>query len=630
MDIKQVFEIIKRWLWLMALGAFLGAGLGYYFSNRQTPIYQATTRFVVLRAVQTTYDYYAYLDSTQLVSTYAQLLSTESLLYEASNQLGFPVVKGQATAKQIADTQFVELTVKDTDPYKAAAIANGLVSVLIDQNEILQSVRYDTSEKSLQDRIDQAQEQINLLENQIKTLSATVLQEQITTVQTQIDNTQSEINDIRTQASKIDPLSAVEADQAQYTAYQSKLDELESILSMYQQIYTDLVVLGQSSTTTDSTPRQLEQLNTTLNLYQQIYLSSISSLEALRLAKAQNTPAVVQVEKATKPTVPVSPKPMQTAMLAGLIGLLITAGIAFLVEFLDDTIKTPDDVKNTLDTSVIGFIGDLHKSADESLGMYVAKQPRSPVSEAFRSIRTNLDYSSVDNPVRVILVTSPGESEGKSTIASNLAIVEAQSGKSVLLVDADMRRPKGHVMFNKPNRMGLSEIITGKLSIEEAVKSVEQINNLSIITCGNIPPNPSELLGSNKMAQIINEFRNAYDFIVVDSPPMLVSDAAILSTKVDGVIFVVIPGQTRVIAASRPMDELKQIGANILGVVVNRIPKNRGYYYGGYNYYSPYQSKSYHYYSGSTSEGSKKEEPAKPARKTILKNVLSKEEKPQD
>lgn len=178
--------------------------------------------------------------------------------------------------------------------------------------------------------------------------------------------------------------------------------------------------------------------------------------------------------------------------------------------------------------------------------------------------------------------------------------------------------------------MGLSEIITGKLSIEEAVKSVEQINNLSIITCGNIPPNPSELLGSNKMAQIINEFRNAYDFIVVDSPPMLVSDAAILSTKVDGVIFVVIPGQTRVIAASRPMDELKQIGANILGVVVNRIPKNRGYYYGGYNYYSPYQSKSYHYYSGSTSEGSKKEEPAKPARKTILKNVLSKEEKPQD
>ena len=150
MDIKQFFVAAKRWLWFLILGTFLGAAGGYFFSSRQTPVYQASTRFVVLRAAQTTYDYYSYLDSQQLISTYAQLLSTESLLAQASQELGIPVRKGQATAAQINDTQFVQLTVKDTDAEKAALIANGLVKVLIDQNEQLQSVRYISAEQNLQ------------------------------------------------------------------------------------------------------------------------------------------------------------------------------------------------------------------------------------------------------------------------------------------------------------------------------------------------------------------------------------------------------------------------------------------------------------------------------------------------
>ncbi|HQO64660.1 MAG TPA: polysaccharide biosynthesis tyrosine autokinase, partial [Syntrophorhabdus sp.] len=277
------------------------------------------------------------------------------------------------------------------------------------------------------------------------------------------------------------------------------------------------------------------------------------------------------------------------------------AGFAFLVEFLDGTLKTRDDIKDILDTPVIGFIGELKhspKQDEDALGVYVAKNPRSPVAEAFRSLRTNLEYSSVDNPARTILVTSSGESEGKSTVAANLAIVQAQSGKNVIIIDADMRRPKVHVQFNKSNRRGLSDVVTGKLRIDDVVKTYDQVENLSIITCGTIPPNPSELLGSERMSQTLKDLEERFDLVIIDTPPMIVSDAQILSGKVDGVIFVVIPGQTRTIAALRPIEELQRIGSHVLGIVANKIPKSRDYYYGGYNYYSPY-SNHYTYHTES-------------------------------
>ncbi|MDD3948852.1 MAG: polysaccharide biosynthesis tyrosine autokinase [Anaerolineaceae bacterium] len=598
MDIKQIFATIKHWLWLILLGLVVGGGLGYYLSIRQTPIYQAQARFVILPAAQTTYDYYSYLNNQELISTYAQLLTTEDLLFQASEELGFPVRKGQATASQVNETKFVVLTVKDPDPFKAAVIANGLVEIMIEQNEKLQSVQFETAEKNLQDRVNQADEQIQILEGQITQLSSEVLQKQIETVQTQMNDVQQQINNLRADMAQIDPEFATEVDLAQLASYQAKIDEIQPILTLYQEIYTQLVVLGQSSGSSDVATTDLDRLRTTLNLYQQIYISSINNLETLKLAKAQSSPAVMQVETAVKPTTPISPKPAQDAMLGAAIGLFIAAGIVFLIEFLDDTLKTPEDIKTILDTPVIGFIGELKqnpKKSEDSLGVFVAKNPRSPVSEAFRALRTNLEYSSVDVPIKTVLVTSSGESEGKSTVAANLAIVEAQSGKKVVIVDADMRRPKVHVQFNKPNRIGLSDIITGKMSIDDVIKTHEQVENLSIITCGTLPPNPAELLGSDRMSWLIDTLETTFDMVILDSPPMIVSDAQVLSTKVDGVIYVVIPGQTRAVNALRPLEELRRVDSRVLGVVANRIPRNRDSYYGGYNYYSPYSNHySYH------------------------------------
>jgi len=593
MDIKEIFSTIKRWLWLIILGVAIGGGIGYYTSIRQTPVYQAEARFVILPPAQTTYDYYSNLNNQQLIDTYAQLLTTEELLFQASETLGFPVRKGQATAKQVDDTKFVLLTVRDTDPFKAATIANGLVEIMIAQNDKLQSVQYEVAEKNLQVRIDQAEQQIEVLENQISQKSFEITQEQLASAQTEMEKIQERVNGLKLEIGAIDPESPYEEDIELLISLESQLEEQSKLLESYQKVYTELVVLGQSSGNVVNNPTDLDRLTRTLTLYQQIYITSINNLESLKLSKAQNSPTVMQVESAVKPSVPISPKPMQSTMMGLAIGLFIAAAVIFLIEFLDDTLKTPDEIKAVLDVPVIGFIGDLKPSAPKKngpLGLYVARNPRSPVSEAFRALRTNIEYSSVDKKVQSVLITSSGESEGKSTVAANLAVVEAQAGKKVVLVDTDMRRPKVHFQFNKPNRMGLTDLIAGKLSINEVLKPIEMTDNLSIITCGTIPPNPAELLGSERMAEILKDLRKRFDFVIIDTPPMVVSDAQILSTKVDGLIFVIIPGQTKIIAAKRPLEELERIGVRVLGVVANKIPKNRDYYYGGYNYYSPYSS----------------------------------------
>jgi len=291
MDVKQIFSLIKRWLWLLILGSVIGAGIGYYISIRQTPIYQAQARFVILPAAQTTYDYYSYLNNQDLIDTYAQLLTTEELLYQASETLGFPVRKGQATAQQVDDTKFVVLTVKDPDPFKAATIANGLVEIMISQNENLQSVQFSAAEKNLQDRIDQAEEQIATLESQITQMSDEILQSQIESVQIQMDDVQAQVNNLKVDMAQIYPELLAQAEDsveidlesltqeeiAQLTAYQTKLDEITPILELYQEIYTELVVLGQTSGTSNRNQTDLDRLRTTLNLYQQIYISSINN-----------------------------------------------------------------------------------------------------------------------------------------------------------------------------------------------------------------------------------------------------------------------------------------------------------------------------------------------------------------
>lgn len=601
MELKQYLQIIRRWIWLLVLGLILGAAGGYAASRMQEPVYQASTRALVMRAPQERSSDLTYLSDQQLVQTYVQLLNTQPVRDGASEVLGFAVEKDQVRVQQTRDTQIIEVIIEDGDPQQAYQIANVLVQVLIEQNESLQAGRYASTEASIQAQIAQVESQIDNLQKQVDQISSQNFEEQLKEVQGQIEPLQAEVAQLQQEIVALEPALSTEK-KKQVAEKQSRIDQIQPLLTLYQQIYSNLVVLGKPVESETANNSRLTQLQSTLDLYQNLYINLLSSLETVRLARLQNTPNIVQIEPATAPTTPIRPRPLMNIALAAAVGLMLAAGIVFLVEYLDDTLKSPEEIERTLGIPVLGFIAEMQyrdKSAEE---VYVSRQPRSPVSEAFRSLRTNLEFASVQKPVQTFLVTSPGPSEGKTTVSVNLAAIFAHSGKRVALIDADMRRPCVHRLLGLPNRDGLSNLFRSQESAQQVSRTKLELPHLSVITSGSLPPNPAELLGSGRMSQILNDLRQRVDVIVIDTPPSLVADAQILSGKVDGVLLVIQPGTTRAEAAKASLELFKRAGARIIGIVLNRIPRNRDYYYGGYKYYSSYNNGNGNYIAATESE----------------------------
>lgn len=213
------------------------------------------------------------------------------------------------------------------------------------------------------------------------------------------------------------------------------------------------------------------------------------------------------------------------------------------------------------------------------------KNPKSQAAEAFRTLRTNIQFSTLDQEIKTIVVTSSQPDEGKSTIISNLAITFAENNKKVLLIDCDLRKPIVHKNFALSNSDGLTSLVARESKLEECIKTTT-ISNLYILTSGPIPPNPAELLGSKKMKSLLKEFSEVFDIILLDTPPVLaVTDAQILSTLCDGVVLVTSFGQAEKNAVVRAKELIDKVGGRILGVVMNKVPnKSKSYYYYRYNY----------------------------------------------
>lgn len=210
--------------------------------------------------------------------------------------------------------------------------------------------------------------------------------------------------------------------------------------------------------------------------------------------------------------------------------------------------------------------------------------PRSPVSEQYRTIRTNLQFAMVDKELESLIVTSSGPEEGKSMTTANLSVVYAQQGKKVLLIDADLRKPTVHYTFRLDNLQGLSSILVGESTFEDAISSTD-VENLDVISCGPIPPNPSELLGSKRMQAVLEQAKTLYDVVIFDTPPVLaVTDAQILANIVDGSLLVIRSNQTEYDAAEKAKELLQSASGKLLGTVLNDRDKkasNHYYYYGG-------------------------------------------------
>ncbi len=219
--------------------------------------------------------------------------------------------------------------------------------------------------------------------------------------------------------------------------------------------------------------------------------------------------------------------------------------------------------------------------------LIVMNKPKDPASEAYRTLRTNIQYSSLDSNVNIIAVTSAGPGEGKTTTSCNLAAVIAQSGKKVLLIDSDMRRPSIHKAFNVSNKAGLSNLLIEGLNVSDVALKITP--NLDVLTAGTIPPNPSEVLSSQKMSNFLSLMEEQYDTVILDTPPVIaVTDAQILATKAEGVVLVVSHAEATIDAVKRAKELLVAVNANILGVVLNKVEprggKGYGYYYNYYYY----------------------------------------------
>jgi non-specific protein-tyrosine kinase len=298
------------------------------------------------------------------------------------------------------------------------------------------------------------------------------------------------------------------------------------------------------------------------------------------------------VEPARVPTVPVRPKTVQNTLLAAVVGMMLGVGLVFLIEYLDDSIRSPEQITGLLRVPVIGVIARMNGGSHNENGnrsLIAVKQPRSPVVEAFRALRTNIQFTSVDRPVRSLLVTSAVPVEGKSTVSANLAVVMAQAGLRVLLVDCDLRRPSVHKLFDQTNRVGLTDMMLQASAQWDSAAQPTQTANLSILSSGSLPPNPAELLGSERLRQLLDRLRSNYDMVILDSPPMLpITDATVLARVVDGVLLVVDTGVTRVGAVLQSKELLERVGGRLIGVVMNKVAKGVGGYSHYYHYYDQY------------------------------------------
>ncbi|HOT90796.1 MAG TPA: polysaccharide biosynthesis tyrosine autokinase [Anaerolineae bacterium] len=350
--------------------------------------------------------------------------------------------------------------------------------------------------------------------------------------------------------------------------------------------------------------RAIQQYQSNISALQQ-KLSSYQSTYASLLTTVQGgINYVTVVEPASKPTSPISPNVSQTVMLAAGIGLALALGGAFLIEYLDDTVKTPEEAAQLTGLPALGAIARIEgKTLEDRL--ITAHHPLSPIAEAYRVLRTNIQFSTVDKPLKTLMVTSPAPSEGKSVTLANLAVVMAQSGLKVIAVDTDLRRPIQHKIFDIANESGLCDgILHANPSIMEYVQPT-QVENLWLLPSGTIPPNPAELLGSKRMGEIIEELKANADLLIFDTPPaLLVTDAAVLANRVDGVLLVNDAGSTRRGMTQRAAEELRRVHAPLLGLVMNRLSTRRGSYY----YYQYYHYKYYRHEDGTVEKRRSKSE----------------------
>jgi capsular exopolysaccharide synthesis family protein len=365
--------------------------------------------------------------------------------------------------------------------------------------------------------------------------------------------------------------------------YETALSEERTLQGALNQQKGQALTLGRTGIEYSVLQREAES-------NRQIYESLLQRTKEIDISSGRKTTNVRIVDKAEVPRAPISPNVQRDLMFAFGGSLLLACGLGFLFERLDNRIKTPNELKATLSVPFLGMVPvtPVDKKSPDPL---VSNDVSANFSEAFKTIRMNVLFSSAEGGMRSLVVTSAGPGEGKSIVSSNIAIALSQAAQRVLLIDADMRRPRVHDIFKFDQEPGLSNVLTGNAKTSEAIRR-SSLPNLWLLSSGHIPPNPAELLGSHRFADFMGSLEPHFDWVVVDTPPVLVvADGSIVANKVSSVVFVTAADHTSRQAAHAAMEQLDAASAHVIGAVLNRADIVRNPYY-----YAAYYRKEYSKY----------------------------------
>lgn len=515
MEVRRYLSLFWRWVWLILLGTAAAGATAFLLSTKTTPVYRASSRLLIDEAPggNGSNDYSQLLLEQRLAQTYVEIINTRPVHQATIERLNLPFpAETLATMLSVAalpDTKIIVISVEDSDPARAADIANTVGELFIVQNQARESLRYAEPIANWESRINRIGDEIQALE---------------------------------TQLNAFDPAGTAEEQAA------------------------------------------LARLQTQRNEAQIRYTEAFNNLNELQVAQARESSNLVQIEQAQPPPDPIRPRTMSNTILAAIAGAMTTLGLVILIEHADDTIKIPDQILEDTALSTLGVIAFITEN-DTTSRLITVCLPGDPISEAYRVLRTNLSLPVGGETAHTILVTSSLPGEGKSTTAANLAVVLAQMGRRVILVDADLRRPVQHKVFEATNDQGLTTaILDNSVAIGDLLQKTK-VAGLAILTSGPIPFNPADCLDAQRLAQVLAALGNKADIMILDTPPVLsAADVSILAPLVDKCLLVVEVNKTRRVALVQTVARLQKVNAQVSGTVMNRLRPGRGngYYYTAY------------------------------------------------
>ncbi|MFH1799228.1 MAG: polysaccharide biosynthesis tyrosine autokinase [Candidatus Omnitrophota bacterium] len=484
--------------------------------------------------------------------------------------------------KPIRNSQLVEIAVRDTDPKQAAKITTELVDEYVRLNFDRNIKTTGAAAEWLTKKIDEQRRQLVEAEQALQKYREANKIEVLP--QVRLGGEQA-AEDVKTEFAKAQAL--LDSYTERYTEEHPKMIELRSqILSLKNKIQ------GMEGVDAGNKTSEYRALEREVDTSQRMYDVLLARLREVDVTSTINISNITVIDRAEVPLKPVKPRVLLNMLLAVVFGLFGGVGLAFFIDYMDTTIKSPQDIREALESRFLGSVPELDERILEmEKDKFTHLQPSAPMSEHFRHIRTEvLSLLPEGADLKAFVVTSPDPQAGKTMTSSNFAIVMSQCGSKVLFVDADMRKPQLHKVFNLNRHDGLSEYLTSAVTFRLTIQD-PGIEGLKVVTAGNSVPNPAELIGSKKMSEFIAEAKKMFDFVIFDTPPVIsVTDAVVLAGMTDASILVVRSGKILAPGARSAKDKLTGAKKKFLGVVLNGMkPENSdlGYYqyYHSYSYY---------------------------------------------